>query len=302
MNSASQVVVSGGENERGNYLLGYLRYCEYYYPSDRVILFYVRVSTEEQALKGVSLDDQRERAVEFAKGRGASLFIFADEGVSGMKVDRPAFKQLEEAVDKNKGNTKIKLTVAAISLSRLGRSALQMMNFTNKLEQQCVNLVVFDVQVDTSTAAGKVFFLMVLAFGQMEADLARERTVNALAHKRRVGEPVGRPQWSKQYDDGVLVDHPGEMAITEEIIKYAVENPYASIRSIAAHMNELGHKSKGGYKISATIVSKVLSDNGQYVKGSGYRSSRTGLTSFPPPGTKGFEEIFEFPCVNREGT
>ncbi|RME41828.1 MAG: recombinase family protein, partial [Caldilineae bacterium] len=56
---------------------------------------YIRVSTEEQAGRGHSLDAQSTLIREFVAARGWQLLrIYADEGLSGSRDDRPALQQL----------------------------------------------------------------------------------------------------------------------------------------------------------------------------------------------------------------
>jgi len=68
---------------------------------------YVRVSTEEQARYGISLEVQEERIREFCQRRGWELVaVFRDEGVSGAKdpLERPGFRKLIEFCRQNNIN------------------------------------------------------------------------------------------------------------------------------------------------------------------------------------------------------
>ena len=60
---------------------------------------YVRVSTEEQAREGYSLEVQREYLLNYAKQNNYEVYnIYQDDGIngcsSGYTLDRPAFKKL----------------------------------------------------------------------------------------------------------------------------------------------------------------------------------------------------------------
>jgi site-specific DNA recombinase len=61
---------------------------------------YCRVSTEEQKINGVSLDDQEKRGIDFCIQRGYSYEIFKDGGYSGTLSieERPGLNQLMEKV------------------------------------------------------------------------------------------------------------------------------------------------------------------------------------------------------------
>lgn len=52
---------------------------------------YIRVSTEDQAKEGYSLEVQREYLESFAKREGLEIFkIYQDDGISGYSTERPA--------------------------------------------------------------------------------------------------------------------------------------------------------------------------------------------------------------------
>ena len=79
---------------------------------------YVRVSTQEQASEGVSLDAQRDRLTAYCKMNGIKLIdIKADEGISGSTLERPGLQAALQMLKRGRANT---LLVA--KLDRLSRS------------------------------------------------------------------------------------------------------------------------------------------------------------------------------------
>ena len=71
----------------------------------RRVALYVRVSTEEQALKGFSIEAQKAALEEYCKKNNMKIVdIYADEGISGAKppLKRPALKRLLEDVESGK--------------------------------------------------------------------------------------------------------------------------------------------------------------------------------------------------------
>lgn len=59
---------------------------------------YLRVSTEDQAKEGYSLEVQREDLESFAKREGLEIFkVYQDDGISGYSTERPALKELLKA-------------------------------------------------------------------------------------------------------------------------------------------------------------------------------------------------------------
>src|SRR5438093_7475907 len=60
---------------------------------------YTRVSTDEQAREGASLDTQEERCRALVTERNDRVMqVFKEEGYSGSRIDRPALDQLREFV------------------------------------------------------------------------------------------------------------------------------------------------------------------------------------------------------------
>ncbi|HEV2339629.1 MAG TPA: recombinase family protein [Patescibacteria group bacterium] len=56
---------------------------------------YIRVSTEEQAKEGFSIDNQKRACVDYAKMHGYEIKrIFSDDGKSARTTDRPAFQEM----------------------------------------------------------------------------------------------------------------------------------------------------------------------------------------------------------------
>ena len=79
---------------------------------------YVRVSTQEQATEGVSLDAQRDRLRSYCASNAIRLIdIVGDEGISGSTVDRPGLQAALYMIKRGRANTLI-----VVKLDRLSRS------------------------------------------------------------------------------------------------------------------------------------------------------------------------------------
>ena len=60
---------------------------------------YIRVSTEEQAIEGQSLDSQYARIKAYADSQGWDLIeVYREEGYSGKTIDRPELKRLIKTI------------------------------------------------------------------------------------------------------------------------------------------------------------------------------------------------------------
>ena len=64
---------------------------------------YVRVSTQEQARDGYSIDEQKERLGKYAEAHSWIVYkIYSDPGFSGAKLERPSLKEMIEDVKTGK--------------------------------------------------------------------------------------------------------------------------------------------------------------------------------------------------------
>ncbi len=81
------------------------------------VLGYVRVSTDEQASNGVSLDEQRHRISVYADTQGLSLIdVESDEGISGSKTtNRPALQSALRRLRKGEASGLVVMFAAAPS-------------------------------------------------------------------------------------------------------------------------------------------------------------------------------------------
>lgn len=82
-------------------------------------------------------------------------------------------------------------------LDRLARSVVHAANILEDAQTQGWSLVVLDLHLDLTTAAGRMMARTVVNFAEYERELISERTKAGLAAKKRRGEPIGRPRLVK---------------------------------------------------------------------------------------------------------
>ncbi|MGE5696633.1 MAG: recombinase family protein [Candidatus Sericytochromatia bacterium] len=149
---------------------------------------YSRVSTEEQADSRNGLEAQRATIDAEAQRRGWTMEHFTDAGVTG-KVIGPQLREVLELLASGQGDG---LVVA--KLDRLSRSIVNAANIIEAATAQGWSLVVLDLGVDLTTAAGRMVAMNLVNFAQYERELISERTKAGLAAKRARGERIGRPR------------------------------------------------------------------------------------------------------------
>jgi len=168
---------------------------------------YVRVSTEEQAREGLSLDAQEEKIRAYCTAKGWRLVrIYRDEGFSGKDLNRPGLQSLIQDL-KNDGFE----AVVVAKLDRLTRSVRDLGYLIDDLFDG-VALASVEESLDTTTAGGRFVLHILGAVAQWERETIAERTRNTLRFKRERGEWVGRvPYGFKIGPDGRLVEDPEEI-------------------------------------------------------------------------------------------
>lgn len=167
---------------------------------------YVRVSTEEQAREGISIEAQEERIRALATAKGWQLVeIIRDAGYSGKNLNRPGAQSVIESC--RQGTTNV---LVVYKVDRLTRKQKDLWHLLEEVfEANQVGFVSVTEAFDTTTAAGKAFLGMLGTFAQLERDLVSERTREALGHKRNKGEWVGRtPTGFRINEDGRLEADP----------------------------------------------------------------------------------------------
>jgi DNA invertase Pin-like site-specific DNA recombinase len=202
------------------------------------VLGYLRVSTDEQARSGLGLDAQRESIRAEADRRGWTVEWIADDGVSGGTAPRERVG-LSSALDRmTPGDV---LVVA--KLDRLGRSALDVIGLARQAEDEGWDVVILDLGLDTTTPVGRFTLTIIAGVAELERDLIRQRTRDALAALKARGVRLGRPHG---IPDDVMVR------------VLAERGTGATLRTIADGLNADGIPTPAGSTWYAATVSRVL--------------------------------------------
>lgn len=203
---------------------------------------YVRVSTEDQANEGVSLEAQQTKLAAWCVVNDCELLAtHTDAGLSGGRADnRPG---LQAAIDQA---CRTKSVLVVYSLSRLARSTKDTIAIGEKLDKAGADLVSLSEKIDTTSAAGKMIFRMLAVMAEFERDQVSERTSMAMAHKKSKGERVGTvPYGFDLAADGVtLVKNAAEQQVIEVI--EAMRAQGLSLRKIAAELESRQILTKAG--------------------------------------------------------
>lgn len=147
---------------------------------------YVRVSTEDQAVNGVSLAAQKERVRAYCTAKGWTLVsVVSDEGESAKSLDRPGLRSiLNDRCDP--GECPIG-AVVVLKLDRLTRSVVDLHALLAWFTRNEIALVAVEESLDTTTAAGRLMLNILTSVSQWEREAIGERTKTALRHLKAQG-------------------------------------------------------------------------------------------------------------------
>jgi DNA invertase Pin-like site-specific DNA recombinase len=212
---------------------------------------YIRVSTDKQADRGVSLEAQDAKVRAYAELYGLDLVdVIVDAGESAKSLERPG---LQRALGMLKAGAAEALLV--VKLDRLTRSVRDLGELVERYFSKAALLSVSE-QVDTRTPAGRLVLNVLGAVSQWEREAIGERTAAAMAHKASRGEYIGgEAPFGYRVIDGRRLEHGEEQAIIREA--RALRAAGLSLRAVASRLHEMGHRSRTGKAFAAMQVARM---------------------------------------------
>jgi site-specific DNA recombinase len=202
---------------------------------------YVRVSTEEQAREGISLENQRAKIEAYCALHDLGLLeIVEDAGRSGKDLNRDGMQRVMELVRARSVDA-----VVVYKLDRLSRKVIDTLTLVDLMKKYNVAFHSITDAIDTKTAVGKFFLNIMASLAQMERDLISERTRDALQLKIEKKERAGQvPYGYRLRQDGRSLVECEEEQRAIAVIR-ALHGQGFTYRGICAKLQEAGHKPLG---------------------------------------------------------
>jgi site-specific DNA recombinase len=226
----------------------------------RRVIVYCRVSTDEQADKGISLDAQE------AKGRGyialhdLELVVVIRESASGKTLARDG---LQEALKLLRNGAADSILVS--KLDRLARKVSiwgELVDGYFEDDSPWSLLSVMD-HVDTTTASGRLALNILMSVYQWERETIAERTRDALAHLSAQGVVLGGAPFGLNHEPPVVpgerrqvVEVPRELVVVRRIRQLRALGH--TVREIAELLQEEDAPTKRGGRWHPTTVQRIL--------------------------------------------
>lgn len=217
---------------------------------------YIRVSTEEQAKEGISLDTQKDRISAFAHAKDWQLGeLYQDEGFSGKNLDRPALQALIKAA----GNGAFDVVII-YKLDRLTRKVRDLGYLIEDVfEKNGIGFTSVQDNFDTTTASGKLILNVLGSVAQWERDIISERTKDALQYKSENDEYLGTPPLGFRAEGKDLKKVDQELQVVQRVWELRGKGrKKLSLAEVARRLNEEGCQSKRGGRFYHSTVAYIL--------------------------------------------
>ncbi|WJH34084.1 recombinase family protein [Paenibacillus sp. CC-CFT747] len=253
-------------------------------------IIYARVSTEEQAEKGYSLEAQVEDCLRKAEELGyarETVRILTDE-VSGAGMDRPGLNRLRELT----ASAHKPACVIMYDPDRFARKLAHQLILTDEILKNKVGLEFVNFTWN-NTAEGRMFYQLRGMFAEFEREKIKERTIRGrMAKIQNHGKLSCNPRlfgYTFDKEEDVLQPDPLTAPVVKEMFELAAEGRSAA--AIARLLEAEGTPGPRGEAWHASTVSRILRNTsylGTYMAykvdyHQGFRRKRPVEEQFPLP-------------------
>lgn len=223
---------------------------------ERSIALYCRVSTDEQAREGVSLDEQQERLKAYCRAMGWNEvpIVFIDDGYSAKDLNRPNLNRLLTEVKKGKVS-KILVT----KLDRLSRRLLDLLNLIDTFQENNVSFISISESFDTQTPSGRLTLQVLGAVAEFERERIRERVIDNMLHAANQGKWLTQSPYGYRLEDKELIIYEPEAKIVQNVYDWYL-NKGLGYYAIAKRLNKEGIPSRQKKEWSIRSIKLMLTN------------------------------------------
>ncbi|MDK0556818.1 recombinase family protein [Clostridium perfringens] len=232
----------------------------------KIIAIYCRVSTDEQAEFGYSIDEQKRLLEEWCKANDYIIYkCYSDRGISGKNIkDRPALKELLSDAKEGKFDM-----VISWKINRVSRKLEDVLKIVNLLEKNNITFKSYSEPFETDTPAGRMQFQMMALIGEFERGTIAQNVKMGMIAKAKYGNwcggrvlgydlvPNNSPEEEKKGKNKLEINEK-----EAEIVRF-IFNEYSKgkgYKAITNKMNKLGYKTKKGNNFSVGSIRDILTN------------------------------------------
>lgn len=223
-------------------------------------LIYCRVSTEEQAREGYSLDAQEKFCSKFAEHNNYTISgVFRDEGKSGTNTERPA---LQDLLTKCQEDESIK-AVMVQETDRLARSTKDHLAIKAILKKAGVKLISAAQPMLDDSPEGNMIDTIIASVNQFQSDINSRKTKKGLQEKFDSGWWPGLAKLgylNKEVNgEKITISDPTRWHLIKESLGMYLTGNYGALE-ISDILYKKGLISRQGKKICNGIMINILKD------------------------------------------
>ncbi|MGG4451051.1 recombinase family protein [Brevibacillus porteri] len=226
-----------------------------------MIGIYARVSTEEQAKSGFSLDDQLRECRKKAATSEVAEYI---DDVSGEFLDRPALSRLRQD-----GKDGVITKIVCLDPDRLSRKLMNQLLITDEFDKRGIELVFVNGEY-AKTPEGQLFYSMRGAIAEFEKAKINERMSRGRREKARQGRVLRDFQiygYSYDPEKEQIVINEAEAAVVRLVFDLFTQpnELVQGINGIAVYLTNKGVPTKRGASVWHRQVVRQMLMNEAYV-------------------------------------
>lgn len=223
-------------------------------------VIYARVSSEEQAKHGFSIENQKKVCKEFAEKQGYCVDkTFVDEGKSAKNLDRPEIQDLMAYCDKRKNNIK---AIIIWRLDRLSRNNTDYHGILRPLLAKRDIKLLSATESNVDTMEGELMRNIGMSFAEYERKVIGVRTLAGLRQKARQGEyphkaPIGYKNVTREDSSKtIVIDEDYAFYVRQAFNLY--DSGMYSLRRLTKKLADDGLRSQKGARIPKTTIEHIL--------------------------------------------
>jgi len=220
------------------------------------IAIYIRVSTEDQAREGYSLEVQREYLESFADREGFNVFkVYCDDGISAYSTRRPALQEL--LADAKAKRFEL---VVVHKIDRFSRNLKDLLMLVDELSSYGVAFKSATEPFDTTTSAGMLMFQQLGSFAEFERNRIAKRVFPGMFK----GVQQGNWQGARYSPYGYKYNKANKLLELDEqeakVVKIIFEMCLAgkSIRFITEYLTKKKYRNRKGNIFSTKLIGDIL--------------------------------------------
>ncbi|MEW9122024.1 MAG: recombinase family protein [Thermotaleaceae bacterium] len=228
------------------------------------VAIYARVSTEEQAEHGFSIDAQLDNLRTYCKMHQKVIYSeYVDRGISGKSMDGRLELQRLLRDAKNKEFDE----VLVWKINRISRRTIDLLKIVEDLNRYGITFRSFSENFETETPMGRFALQMLGAVGELERNTIVDNVKMGMKERARSGQWNGgivlgyrssQSSFDRKRNNSKLEIVPEEAAIVRDIFElYATGK---GLKAIANHLNHKGFKTKRGNAFSTSAIKEIITN------------------------------------------